>query len=59
MSYQFVHINLFRVLRCFNMDYPAGLMALYEQVLHDYVKPGKAQESNPLHGPECSRTGNR
>jgi hypothetical protein len=44
MSYQFVHITLFRVLRYFNMDYPPLLQSLYDQVLHDYVKPGGSQE---------------
>jgi Family of unknown function (DUF5677) len=39
MSYQFIHITLFRVLRYFNMSYPSALQDLYEQVLHDYVKP--------------------
>jgi len=44
MSYQFVHINLFRVLRYFNMNYPAGLTALYEQVLQDYARAEKPLE---------------
>jgi hypothetical protein len=39
VSYQFVRLNLLRILRCLNMDHPEELMARYEDVIKRRTSP--------------------